>query len=80
MVELKHCSLGVKQQSISTARKIPHLRHEKDRTFFFDFNEITIDESVVKAELRLFKGKAVQNQDSNYKIYKLNVVLVPTIL
>ena len=53
---------------ISTARKIPHLRHAKDRTFFFDFNEITIDESVVKAELRLFKGKAKKWKSNDFQI------------
>lgn len=40
------------------AKKVPHLRHEKDRTFFFDFSDVTAKETVVGAELRLYKEKS----------------------
>ena len=50
------------------AKKVPHLRHEKDRTFFFDFSEITVEESVVKAELRLFKEKAKKWKSKDFQI------------
>lgn len=53
---------------VNHAKKIPHLRHEKDRTFFFDFSEITLEESVVKAELRLYKDKAKKWKRNDFQI------------
>jgi len=43
---------------VNKAKKVPHLRHEKDRTFYFDFKDVTPKETVVGAELRLYKEKA----------------------
>ncbi|OWF38828.1 bone morphogenetic protein 7-like [Mizuhopecten yessoensis] len=43
---------------VNHAKKIKHLRRQRDRTFYFDFSEITPKETVARAELRLYKEKA----------------------
>ncbi|XP_052086249.1 bone morphogenetic protein 7-like [Mytilus californianus] len=53
---------------VNRAKKVPHLRHEKDRTFFFDFSEVTVEEKVVKAELRIFKDKAKKWKSNDFQI------------
>ncbi|XP_061178193.1 bone morphogenetic protein 7-like [Saccostrea echinata] len=59
---------------VNKARRVPHLRHEKDRTFFFDFSDVTAKETVVGAELRLYKEKAKKwkkNHDFQIQIYMI---------
>lgn len=56
------------------AKKVPHLRHEKDRTFFFDFSDVTAKETVVGAELRLYKEKSKKwkkNHEFQIQVYML---------
>lgn len=52
---------------------MPHLLRKRDRTFYFNFSEVTIEESVVRAELRLFKEKAKKwkNNDFQVEIYMI---------
>ncbi|KAK3088611.1 hypothetical protein FSP39_021263 [Pinctada imbricata] len=38
--------------------RVAHLRHERDRTFYFDFSKVTSKESVLGSELRLYKEAA----------------------
>lgn len=40
---------------INYADKIPHLRHDKDATFYFDTSDVSPSELVMGAEFRLFK-------------------------
>nr|AFP57673.1 BMP7 [Tegillarca granosa] len=54
---------------VNRARKVPHLRHERDRTFYFDFNgEVTAGDNVVTAELRLYKQKARKWKNHDFQI------------
>lgn len=43
---------------VNHAKKIKFLRRQRDRTFYFNFSEVTPKESVARAELRLFKERA----------------------
>nr|QKV26402.1 BMP5-8 [Lottia goshimai] len=40
---------------VNHAGKVSYLRHEKDKTFYFDFSEVSPEEGVTGAELRLHK-------------------------
>ncbi|XP_014779144.1 bone morphogenetic protein 7 [Octopus bimaculoides] len=48
--------------------KIHFLRHERDRTFFFDFGEVSPQETVTGAELRLYKSKDRRGRHTTYRI------------
>lgn len=52
---------------INHADKIPHLRHDKDATFYFDTSDISTAELVMGAEFRLYK-EAKKSRDSNVLI------------
>jgi len=53
---------------VNHARKKPHLRHERDRTFFFDFSEVSVGEEVKGAELRIYKEAADKLSSSDFTI------------
>lgn len=40
---------------VNYAKKVPHLRHKRDQTFYFDFSEVSVTEQVMGAELRIYK-------------------------
>ncbi|XP_050406336.1 bone morphogenetic protein 7 isoform X2 [Patella vulgata] len=46
---------------INHAGKVPYLRHERDRIFFFDFSEVSPEEGVSGAELRLYRETSKKN-------------------
>ncbi|GFO38452.1 bone morphogenetic protein 7 [Plakobranchus ocellatus] len=58
---------------VNYARKKPFLRHEKDRTFYFDFSEVSVSEQVKGAELRIYKerttGRELKGQDFTIQLY-----------
>ncbi|XP_076456461.1 bone morphogenetic protein 7-like isoform X2 [Babylonia areolata] len=43
---------------VNHAARVPHLRHARDQTFFFEFSEVSPGELVNGAELRLYKGRS----------------------
>ncbi|XP_033726914.1 bone morphogenetic protein 7-like [Pecten maximus] len=53
---------------VNHAKKIKYLRRQKDRTFYFDFREVTQKESVVRAELRLYKERAGKWKKHNFQV------------
>lgn len=40
---------------VNHANKVPHLRHDKDSTFYFDTSDVSAREDVIAAEFRLYK-------------------------
>jgi len=50
-----------------SANKIPHLRHDKDITFYFDTSDVSPSELVMGAEFRLFK-EAKRNRGAGCRI------------
>ncbi|KAK6187055.1 hypothetical protein SNE40_006303 [Patella caerulea] len=46
---------------INHAGKVPYLRHERDRIFYFDFSEVSPEEGVSGAELRLYRETSKKN-------------------
>lgn len=52
---------------INHADKVPHLRHDKDATFFFDTSDVSTSELVMGAEFRLYK-EAKKARDSLCRI------------
>ncbi|XP_041360873.1 bone morphogenetic protein 7-like isoform X2 [Gigantopelta aegis] len=48
--------------------KVPYLRHERDRTFFFDFSEVSTGETVSGAELRIYKDRSKRFAGENLRI------------
>lgn len=50
---------------INHASKIPHLRHDKDSTFYFDTSDVSSQEEVIGAEFRLFKERIKRTRDSD---------------
>ncbi|CAI9739529.1 morphogenetic 7-like isoform X2 [Octopus vulgaris] len=53
---------------VNHVHKIHFLRHERDRTFFFDFGEVSPQETVTGAELRLYKAKDRRGRHTTYHI------------
>ncbi|XP_012938722.2 bone morphogenetic protein 5 [Aplysia californica] len=53
---------------VNHARKMAHLRHERDRTFFFDFSEVSVGEQVKGAELRIYKEASSKFASSSFTI------------
>ena len=47
------------------ASKIPHLRHDKDSTFYFDTSDVSLQEEVIGAEFRLYKDRMKRSRDSD---------------
>jgi bone morphogenetic protein 7 len=45
--------------------KAPHLRHDKDRRFWFDVSEVSPEENIMDAELRLFRDLSHNTLPSN---------------
>ncbi|GFR94093.1 bone morphogenetic protein 7 [Elysia marginata] len=58
---------------VNYARKVPHLRHKRDRTFYFDFSEVSVTEQVMGAELRIYKevtpGLRFRGQSFKIQLY-----------
>ncbi|XP_064652821.1 bone morphogenetic protein 7-like [Lineus longissimus] len=54
---------------VNKADRIDLIRHERDRRLFFDFSEVSLDETLIGAELRIFKRKASSLPDSTYTLY-----------
>ncbi|KAG8199084.1 hypothetical protein JTE90_016221 [Oedothorax gibbosus] len=56
--------------------RFPHLRHEKDRRFWFDVSEVPLEEDMVSAELRIFRNfsKRISNRGGKYilSLYSVN--------
>ncbi|CAG2107444.1 unnamed protein product [Medioppia subpectinata] len=46
-------------------RKAPHLRHDRDRRFWFDVSEVSPEETLMDAELRLFRDLTDSSLPSN---------------
>ncbi|CAG2165999.1 unnamed protein product [Oppiella nova] len=46
-------------------RKAPHLRHDRDRRFWFDVSEVSPEETIMDAELRLFRDLTDSSLPSN---------------
>ncbi|GAB1603846.1 morphogenetic 7-like isoform X2 [Argonauta hians] len=62
---------------VNHVHKIHFLRHEKDRTFFFDFGEVSPQETVTGAELRLFKARDHRRSSSSrYTTYHIEVFTI----
>ncbi|KAK3577613.1 hypothetical protein CHS0354_028600, partial [Potamilus streckersoni] len=53
---------------VNHARKLPFLRHERDRMFYFDFSDVSPGEIVTNAELRLYKEPPAKRKQSQYLI------------
>ncbi|XP_071114428.1 bone morphogenetic protein 7-like isoform X2 [Haliotis cracherodii] len=60
---------------VNHANKRSHLRHERDRTFYFDFSEVAIGEQVSGSELRLYKERAHRgnnrHQDFHIELFRM---------
>ncbi|XP_046578572.1 bone morphogenetic protein 7-like isoform X1 [Haliotis rubra] len=58
-----------------SANKFSHLRHERDRTFYFDFSEVAVGEHVSGSELRLYKERAhrshFRHQDFHIELFRM---------
>nr|WND63737.1 bone morphogenetic protein 7 [Sinonovacula constricta] len=52
---------------INHANEVPHLRHDKDRTFFFDTSDVSLSETVMGAEFRVYK-EAKKSKESACRI------------
>lgn len=56
-------------------RKSPRLRHEKERRFLFDVTEVSPEDDVMDAELRLFRDLSTSYYPQNWtcalKIYQV---------
>ena len=46
-------------------RKSPHLRHDKNRRFWFDVSEVSVEESLMDAEMRVFRDLSQSTLPSN---------------
>lgn len=57
---------------VNHVHKIHFLRHERDRTFYFDFGEVSPLETVTGAELRLYRTKSKHSQRS----YRIEVYMI----
>ncbi|XP_074654393.1 bone morphogenetic protein 7-like [Tubulanus polymorphus] len=71
MEELDHADLVM--SFINKAKKQEHLRHRRDNSFYFDFADVPMDETLTDAELRLFKRRHHRYIGSNFtiQIYRL---------
>ncbi|XP_052761582.1 bone morphogenetic protein 7-like [Mya arenaria] len=57
---------------INHANKIPHLRHDRDITFFFDTSDVALSELVMGAEFRIFKeAKTSRGYDCRVEIFRI---------
>lgn len=57
---------------INHADKIPHLRHDKDATFYFDTSDVSPSELVMGAEFRLYKeGKKARDSSCLIEIFRI---------
>ncbi|GBM01389.1 Protein 60A [Araneus ventricosus] len=48
--------------------KYPHLRHERDRRFWFDVSEVSQEDEIVEAELRIYRNvsRRISNKHLKY--------------
>ncbi|KAH3897044.1 hypothetical protein DPMN_021228 [Dreissena polymorpha] len=54
------------------ASKIPHLRHDRDITFYFDTTDVAMSELVMGAEFRLYKeGRKSRDADCRIEIFRI---------
>ncbi|GFS28522.1 protein 60A [Trichonephila inaurata madagascariensis] len=51
-------------------RYYPHLRHERDKRYWFDVSEISPEEEIVKAELRIYRNatKRISKKNPKYTL------------
>lgn len=64
--EIQHINgTDVIMSFVNHASKIPHLRHDKDSTFYFDTSDVSLQEEVIGAEFRLYKDRMKRSRDSN---------------
>ncbi|KAL4217614.1 Bone morphogenetic protein 6 [Mactra antiquata] len=57
---------------INHAGRIPHLRHDKDSTFYFDTRDVSPSELVMGAEFRIYKeAKRPKDGDCLIEIYRI---------
>ncbi|KAH3896973.1 bone morphogenetic protein 7-like isoform X2 [Dreissena polymorpha] len=57
---------------INHASKIPHLRHDRDITFYFDTTDVAMSELVMGAEFRLYKeGRKSRDADCRIEIFRI---------
>ncbi|GFQ83483.1 protein 60A [Trichonephila clavata] len=56
-------------------RYYPHLRHERDKRYWFDVSEISPEEEIVKAELRIYRNASKRISKKNLK-YTLSLYSV----
>ncbi|CAL1534415.1 unnamed protein product [Lymnaea stagnalis] len=53
---------------VNNVRKLQHVRHERDRMFYFDFSEVSVGETLRGAELRLFKEVSTEFKSGTFTI------------
>lgn len=57
---------------INYANKVPHLRHDKDATFFFDTSDVSTSELVMGAEFRIYKeAKKSKDYDCRIELFRI---------
>lgn len=56
--------------------QFPHLRHERDRRFYFDVMKIPPEEEIVNAELRIYRNNTRRSRMNKKYKYALSLFAV----
>lgn len=65
MIESFHLHILVDRHS-------PHVRHDRDRRFWFDVGEVSLEDNIMDAELRLYRDLSLSSLPLNFT-YQITV-------